>query len=397
VNATTLIKTSGIGNFECIRLEQSEHQLFVGDAQRVAEAAESSILVQVAPAQMISLRSVGFDPSESKMLHQTIPYALEDELVDDVDTLHFAFGKASKNNIPLVIVKRELLQQWLQDSREQGLEIQQVVDELQLLPVSENSWVLLVDEQRWLVRDASGYGFAMEAEIASVALQLMLDEAEQLPEKIVVYCSAQDKVAVNRQLPELLRGIAEWSEQEYWETLAEGFNANKPIDLLQGDFAPSLPWKKWWQQWKWVVVILGAVILLKLVTGFAEIQLLEARNIELRGEIEKSYRSVVPKGAVLDPERQLRRKVNNMKGSSGEGFVSEFNRVAMVLAKIEGLQLQSLNYTAKNSEIRVSVLANDFDAVETARSNLEQVGLKAELTGSSNEGGKTRARLRIKN
>ena len=44
----------------------------------------------------------------------------------------------------------------------------------------------------------------------------------------------------------------------------------------------------------------------------------------------------------------------------------------------------------------MTILASGFNDVETARANLEKLGLKAELTGSNAEGDKTRARLRVR-
>ena len=44
MNATTLIKPCGIGNFECLQLDGDKQELFVGDSERVAEAAEISSL-----------------------------------------------------------------------------------------------------------------------------------------------------------------------------------------------------------------------------------------------------------------------------------------------------------------------------------------------------------------
>ncbi|MEE8059258.1 MAG: type II secretion system protein GspL [Pseudomonadales bacterium] len=406
MNATILIKPCGVGNYQCLQLGETGHEHFVGDSERLADAAENTTLVYIAPAEAITLRTVHFDNHEKKILQKTLPYSLEEDLVDDVEDLHFALGAIANNTVLLTIVNRQLLSQWLEDLEQQGVEIQQLVSELQLLPVANNSWSLLVENDRWLLRSAGSEGFAMEADSASLALQLLLDQADPLPEQLRVYCQQDQQPSILSRLSEMLRGMVEWSDDDYWQVVADGYLQNGqnkqngqqfiPINLLQGDYALSLPWRKWWKRWQIAAMLLLSATVLQLGVTFGEMEVLESDNLELRVAIERSYRSVVPKGAVMDPERQLRRKVNALKGSSGEGFVTLFDRIGKVLAKTEGLSLQSLNYTEKQAEIRLTVLANDFDSVETVRANLEELGLIAELTGSSIEGSKTRARLRIK-
>ena len=198
MNATTLIKPCGIGNFECLALGENGHELFVGDGERLNESGENSSLVLIAPAESISLREVAFDASERKMLRQTLPYSLEDDLVDDVDGLHFALGELNENSVPLAIIRREALQKYLDDIREQGVEIEQLVPELQLIPVSDNSWTLLVDagqagEPRWLLRYSAAQGFAMEGQCAALAMQLLVDESAQPPEKLLIYCQPEQR------------------------------------------------------------------------------------------------------------------------------------------------------------------------------------------------------------
>ena len=401
MNATILIKPCGIGNFECLQLDGDKQQMFVGDSERVAEAAELSSLILLAPAEAITLREVDFEDSERKMLQQTLQYSLEDDLAEDVDELHFAMGPLSADSVPLAVVKREFLQQWLEAGQSQGLEFQQIVSELQLLPLGEQSWTLLVDDNeeqscRWLLKSAESEGFAIEVDSASLAIQLLLDQSEQIPTTLVVYCKEQQQAAIRSQLPEMLRGIVEWRDDDYWDVMAAGLRDAQPINLLQGDFELKFPWLKWWKSWKIAAVLLLSATLFQFASSYVKMQVLESRHVALRAEIESSYRTVVPKGAVMDPERQLRRAVSNMRGTGGASFVATFDKVARVLASIEGLSLQSLNYTEKNAEFRLTILADAFDDVETARINMEKSGLKAELTGSSAEGGKTRARLRIK-
>src|SRR6516162_11231449 len=57
-------------------------------------------------------------------LQQLVPYALEEHLADDIEDLHFALGKrsADSSRVPVAVVARALLDQWLAELRGAGLE-----------------------------------------------------------------------------------------------------------------------------------------------------------------------------------------------------------------------------------------------------------------------------------
>ena len=404
MNSIILIKPCGIDNYEWLvagNNATAAPELMVGDSERLqAQCNQANSVTLLAHAENISLKTVAFERHERKLLRQTIPYSLEDDCIDNIEEQHIALGNMAKSVVPVAIIKRDILDQSLAEALPETLEINQLVSELFYIPLSNNSWSVVVDGDRWLVRSAQYEGFALEMDAATFALQLMLDEADQLPEQVIIYCQQAQQDAVAAQLPELLRGIATWQYQDYWSVIAAGLSQHQAtpdsINLLQGDYAPSLPWKRWWQTWKVATVLLAAAIIFQLLGSYTQLSVLEQNNLELRTEIEQVYRSVIPRGAVMDPERQLRRKVAALKGASGEGFVAMLSQIGPVLNAVNGLSLQSLNYNEKQSEVRITILASDFNDVETARANLAKLGLKAELTGSNAEGGKTRARLRIR-
>jgi general secretion pathway protein L len=402
VNSALLVKQCGTDNYQWHRVGGDAQDVLTGDSEALAQSClPDKELILIAPTQDVSMREVGFEAHEKKMLRQTIPYSLEDDLLEDVGELHFALGEVKKERVPVAWIKKEQLQQWLNTLQDQSLEGRQVLPELMLLPREDNSWILLIDDDRWLVKSAKYQGFSLEADNAGLALQLLLDEAEELPESFVVYAGQADHDDILSKLPEMLRGIVEWREEDYWQLIATACNDDiqptvKQLDLLQGAYERKLPWLKWWQTWKIAAIFLAVVTVVQFVAGYSEVSSRENTNLSLRQEIERAYRSVVPRGAVVNPTKQLKRKVRALEGGGGGGFVPLLDKIAQVVAKSTGLKVHSLNYTEKQSEVRLTILAPSFDDVETARTEMEKLGLKAELTGSSSENGKTRARLRIK-
>lgn len=417
MTALTIIRQRGVGNFEWLSFDGDRAPLVVGDVERLAQATlHSQHNIVITPADAVSFKRISFEDSERKLLTQTLPYFLEDELIDDVENLHFSIGSPKSDKVPVAIVRRDLLDCWLQPMQEEAIDIQQMVAELYFIPFRQNCWSLLIENDNCLVRFGRYEGFTTSIAAASLALQLLLDQTEDFPDTVFVYGASECQERIVAMLPELLRGKIAWQPEDYWSMVERAFTGQEiieegsaeegvvdtratgfaSINFLQGAYVRNLPWKKWWKSWKIPAMLLAAAMVLSILSAYVRVSMLQQTNIELRREIEQTYRSVVPKGAVMDAEKQLRRKVAGLKGQSEASFVELFARVAQVIAGTSELALQSLNYTGKQSEIRITVTAKNFEDVEKSRVKLEQLGLKAELTGSSTEGDRTRARLKIK-
>ena len=354
-----------------------------------AEARARDVdLALVVPAQKVVLRDVTFTPQERRLLRQTLPYSLEEQLIDDVDTQHFALGALQGNQVPVAIVQKQWLQDWLDTCTRAGLDIKQVLPEQLLLPYCAHCWTLRIEPARWLVRVGAYRGFALEPDSAMLALQLLLDNSAEIPQQVLVQ-SEQPLELLLTQLPELLRGSVEMLEE------SKPAVDNPLIDLLQGVFARTLPWRRWWQQWQWAaIVLLIAIVVHASALGIAHHRLYK-QNIALRQQIETIYRSVEPRGIVNDPELQLRRKLKALQGHQGGGVMPLLQQVGGALKKVDGVSVQNLTYSEQQSELRVSLTATAFKDVEATRAAIAATGLSAQLVGSNTDGNKTRAQLRI--
>lgn len=366
-----------------------------GDAQTFAaeSRAHEMDIVLIVPAQKVLLQEVPFAVQERKLLRQTIPYSLEEQLIDDVDTQHFALGPVANNQVSVAIIDKQWLGDLIQQCRAAGLDIKRVLPEQLLLPYREHCWTLRVESGRWVVRVGPYSGFAMEPNSAVMVLQLLLDSANEMPQKLLLQRLEQSDESIDillAQLPELLRGSVEVLNAE--ETFESG---NPVIDFLQGAFARTLPWQRWWLSWRPTAIVLAVAIVVHLIVGGVQHYRLNKQNIALRQQIEEVYRSVEPRGVVNDPELQLRRKVQALKSRQGGAALPLFQQVGDVLKSIEGIAVQNLTYSERQGELRVNMSAHTFKDVEAVRAAIANKGLTAQLVGSNTDGDKTRAQLRI--
>ena len=133
-----------------------------------------------------------------------------------------------------------------------------------------------------------------------------------------------------------------------------------------------------------------------LVAGWLDLRYLERETIALNDEVTAVYRSVNPRGAVPDVEKQLKNQLAALRGDgSGRTFSAFIAPLAAAVAAQEGTVLASLNFSQRTSELRVNLYAARFSDVEKLRQTLADRGYRAVLENSSRSGTGVRARLRI--
>jgi len=119
-------------------------------------------------------------------------------------------------------------------------------------------------------------------------------------------------------------------------------------------------------------------------------------NESLRAAIQDSYRSANPRGAIVDAEKQLDRQIAEYAGGgSGVAFTPFLASVTKVIAEQGEIAISSMNFSASAGEMRLDLMAPDYDAVESLREQLARANLKTTLETSSQRDGRVRARLRI--
>jgi type II secretion system protein L len=170
------------------------------------------------------------------------------------------------------------------------------------------------------------------------------------------------------------------------------------LNLLQGPFATRLPLGRWWREWRAVAAVFALAFGLQLVATYSDYRNLASENLALRSAVEASYRQANPRGNAPEPERQLQRQLAGLRGSGqGSGFVHLVEEVGAVFAASSGASIDSINYnfSERGAQMRMNIVAADFETVERVRADINRAGLEAVMESSSAQGDKVRARLRV--
>lgn len=347
--------------------------------------------VFAAPGVDVRLQALQVAPEEKKHLFRSLPFTLEEEVTVDIGDLHFTHQAVGELDYAVAVCSQHKMQDWGRMLSEYPA-VNRWIPEPLLLPWQRGEWCLLLEGARATVRTGEAEGFGIEREMVPVMLAAAL--AKEEPDAVIIY--GEDQAQDAALLPESLHARAQWRKGNLCTALLLADQPENILNLRQGEFAARLPLGRWWRQWRLVAGLFAVALCLHLLATYFDYRALQQENIALRTAVQDSYRQAYPRGAIVDPEKQLQRQLDAMRGSAqNSGFVTLVERVGGVIAASDGTSIVSINYNDKASEMRLNILAANYDAVEQLRSGMNSLGLEAVMENSSAQGDKVRARLRV--
>lgn len=226
-----------------------------GTLETILALAPGRRVVTFVPGAAVRLASVQVPARSAPKILQAAPYALEDQLAEDVETLHFSIGapgQAEGGAHPVAIVARERMEHWLAPLRDRAVKPDALLPETLCLPVPDaGQWVGLAEAGRVTMRTGAYTGFTCTLEDLGTYLQIADPEARASVRLFITRDVEFDFSRAGRPL-ELLPGYGSGLE-----VLARHWQDAHPINLLQGaysekqDFQLAGPWR--------VAAALGAV------------------------------------------------------------------------------------------------------------------------------------------
>lgn len=360
-------------------------------ALRAALAQRKLTILFAVPAADLRLLTLQIAPEERRHLAKSLPFTLEEELAEDIAGLHFAHVALGDLDYAVAVCSQQHMQQFAAELAPYP-GVGKWLPEPLLLPWQKGEWCVVVEGDTAIVRSGPCAGFGAECNMLPLLLDA-LHAQSGAPGLIVIY--GQDQQADTAWVPAHLHDRVQWRKGDLYTAMLLAKDLEPQLNLLQGEWSVRLPLRRWWQQWRSVAALFAAALLVHMFASWMDYRHLQAENLALRAAVEQTYRQAIPRGALVDAEKQLRRQLDTLSGTAtSSGFVSMVARVGKVVTEGKG-SIVSINYNDKAAEMRLNLLAASYDAVEQIRAGFAANGLQATLENSSAQGDQVRARLRI--
>ncbi|NLO78738.1 MAG: type II secretion system protein GspL [Xanthomonadaceae bacterium] len=352
-------------------------------------------LVVLAPAADVALFSTPLPRLSRQRAARAVPYALEDQLVEDVEDLHFALGQRNaRGELAVAVVAKAQMQAWLDAFAEAGLEVEQIYPELLALPHEPGCWTLLLENDQFLLRTGRQSGFGGDVDNLPVLLPAALEEAEQPPQRLLVYGAG---LPAELALGEL--AVEQHPLDDVLTLLARHLREREAIPLRTGPFARRRGWSAQWQRWRLAASLLLAWALAD--TGGAYLQQWQLRQELQAVEAAQAqvYRRAFPDGGQLNrynPRQQVESRLAALRrsGGSDSGLLHLLHTAGPLLTADPELQVVNLTYRGNGLELEVS--AASLQGIDQLKQRLDGApGLGVEVVSARAEGDRAQGRLRL--
>lgn len=371
--------------------EQETVHWLVIDAQgnRIGSIQTSTLneVTRQADGRRVTVIVPGFDtvilsarvPSRNaQKIAQALPFALEDQLAEDIDSLHFALGPRTADGAQTVAVVRHAdVQRWLARIKQADITANAMIPDFMALQSVPKRWTAALKTDGLRVRTSPDGGFVLDPGSAEAGLARWLDSEEEDSRPAVLHLEAvPDMAAAAAILANIVadRGLEiELSESEQpllghcGAALIEG----EVFDLLQGPYRPSSGLDNEWRRWRPAAILAAAWVILFGVQQGLDIYRLHQREIALQKQITTLFHQALPDVRNIEDARvQVEQRLRMLRSSSGSGgaFLDTLTAAGIAMDTSGGMRIKALDY--REGTLQLSVIAKDMQALDSYKQKL---------------------------
>jgi general secretion pathway protein L len=379
-----------------------------GALSDAAPAAAGRQVIVLVPA-LDALRVTAEVPVKAggKLL-QALPFAIEEQVAEDVENLHFAAGgRADDGRVPVVVVRRELMDAWQARLAAAGLRPLRMHAEADAVGLTPNTATLLLQEDSVVLAEADGSLTGMDPGGLDAMLDLWMARREASagdpgPLHLVVYGSPAALGAHETTFDRLRPGLESLELRKLAEgalpRLAGQIVTAPGINMLQGAYAQRSSLLAFWPAWRLAASLLIAVGALALAAQAVEIRKLRSEAAALDTSIDQAFHYVFPDaGPIQDARAELSsrlRQLGDRSAGASHEFLDALNVIARAVGTGAGARIEGVNYRAGTMELRVR--APSVESLDRIQQAVTQTGsLKAQIQSANASGNEVVGRLQI--
>lgn len=380
-----------------------------GPLSLAAAVGRSAKIVIIAPATQILLAEPDLPPGSGVKLARAVPFALEEQLTEDVDQLVFALGKRrSGGGTPVAVVSRSVLQGWLSQLEGAGIDPAAVYADMSLLPQNPGQTVLWLENARLSVRRPGKLPFAVELTPVAEALivagviadPLAADPASHTLESAILYVTREDWALVQDAFEKLADQFASLKIQLLTEGplpwLARGLDATDAVNLLQGEFARTADYGASWRRWRTAAALAVGLLVVHVAAQSFQLRQAKHETASLDSEIAQVFSTAMPAVEMQDARRQMQNRLDRIRhsGPGPQNFLRTLQALSGAITATPKTSIDALSYREDSLDMKVT--APSLAALSQLSQLMGKQGLTADIQSSTPVGNGVEAHMQVR-
>jgi general secretion pathway protein L len=349
---------------------------------------------------LIHINQVQLPTQQRQKLLRAIPYALEEQIADDVDAFHFVAGKPDASNHTAVAgIHRAQLQAVLDTLAAHNIRVQAVLPDALCLTADAQQWAIMVYEDTADIQLSRYQGNEYDRDMVALIIAAALkNKADAPPQKIIVFRREQDSVAdIEALIPPGVECITVQYNQHPLVVYCGHYKNAMALNLLQGEFKPGRETSEHWHRWRLAASLAALWLVINLITTGIEYKQLANANIAASAEIENLYKTAFPESSrIVNPRVQMEQKLSELRSGIGgtNSMLALLRQSAIALTQDKSIKLQSIDF--RNERLDINLTSNTLSAIQQLNTSLSNSGaLKSEITSSTSDKNEVKGSLRI--
>jgi general secretion pathway protein L len=360
-----------------------------GSLAEAAQAGEGARVLWVLPGDVVAIARPVLPPKSGKRSAALVPFALEDQLAAELETLHFAVGaQADDGTVETALVDRDTLSAGLAALAAHGLMPTSAYGAAQLLPATPATRVLLVEGHQILVREPDGTAYCADL-LEGRTTRESLDPLSA-DEPCVLYTTPDSfQQRETRGLPDdglpmgghYVGGGPQFLEYGPLQKYAEIALNDPPVNLLQGPFAPVSDLSAGWIRWRGAALVLLSCLAVNLVGSGIDLFQSHRAEVKLDAALHAAYAEAMPGVDVSRlpaPRLAVEARLRRVSGGGRSGLITTLDALGSAVAAAPSAQVKSVNF--HDGSIEVVLTAADLAALNQIQ---QAIGPSAHLAGVS--------------
>lgn len=364
-------------------------------SEGLAQIAEEKDILVIVPASDVTLLTAKLPKMNRSRLAQALPFALEEQLVSEIEDLHFASGLHKEDGeLPVAIVAHEKMQQWLAQLNVMQVKPNSMVPAMLALPFDEHVWHAFIQDMA-IVRTGEYHGFVSDITNVVEFVDMAFETANMIPQCIHIHNYTQQSYVNSITVPVKVKEDLLLPDK-FMIDLARSVVRVPYIDLLQGSYAvkksklPQL--NKMLKMTTYLALSWVALLFLYPIVSYF---ILAGRVHNIDAQIAQIYKRNFPQSSsIVAPKLRMQEKLQKLDAEIGQ------NRLLLLLGYVgQGMQttssikLKRLDF--QNNQLTLDLLAGNSDDFSAFTNYLTQQGLNVKQENANLVGSRVNATIAI--
>lgn len=377
---------------------ESPATLKIGSLTEAATLSQGAKVNVIVPACDVLLTAVNLPATNRRRMLAALPFALEDQLVDDVAESHFAVGQRDKTGlVSAAVVALSRMNHWMSRLHEAGLQPDLLLPDSLALPYVDGEWTMLLEDTGVVLRTGQAAGLALDPDNAAEMLPLLAEAAGDAKPTRLYIIDARRGAESERQwlegVPQEVTGLSEPAVT----VMVGSIDEHQPLNLLQGEFSQREQLGKLWRPWQPAATMLGVWFVLSVISAVIHQRQLEAQAAQLYQQAQEIFKQTFPgtRRVPQDPRMAMESKLKELKsgGSSGIDFTGLLGEAANVFVTAQATEFDHLTY--RGGVLNISLTIADLQRLDQVKQKLSEAGFVIDIQSATAKGEKIEAIMQL--